>query len=372
MICGIRSDGERGCVPPCPAEDFVCDEERPFECARAVCIDGRSYSCAEVDLDEHCDKCGCLDPHQRCVAGQGCVPLADVGDACDRDRDCMSDNCHWFLKKCMVPIGAECTQEDCDICIKDLESGASYCSKTCGGYGDCGRLECTTFSNGEGGCVRPCDGDNAALICDEYSCIEDVGHAELICSCEDCVTTIMPRPLLSFCNKAEHCQSQDCFAFSNCFIETSCVLTGFCSATCTTNAECGDDGACVQIDCTGSSSQTCSGRCAPRCPGSCQYRTCNEVTAADGEMVSVCDPRVDVGNACETARECITGNCVAGRCAIVDGSLENGDSCRTDAHCRSGRCHLAACRGEAAQAEPCSDEYDCADGTCMNGLCSFD
>ncbi|AUX38979.1 uncharacterized protein SOCE26_003610 [Sorangium cellulosum] len=125
------------CLPACASDEydsFVCLGDTSAACEYAVAREPGVF----------CEQCGC-GPSLRCEPGVGCLPKRRLGEPCEDDGDCVSDNCSIDEHVCRVAVGAACTAENCDICYVE-PSGWSFCSRYCHGDGrwhGCGeRGEC--------------------------------------------------------------------------------------------------------------------------------------------------------------------------------------------------------------------------------------
>ena len=126
----------------------VCDQgaasdiSGPFE--GAACIDGSYVACESlVGMDQYCGVCGCDGPGQVCrndpegATPSFCGPPAQIGEPCLFDEECISyeclycprESCAFLAGTCGVPMGSECTVENCEVCI---DTGVStFCTRDC-------------------------------------------------------------------------------------------------------------------------------------------------------------------------------------------------------------------------------------------------
>jgi len=170
MTCGTGPGGASVCTPPCA-------EPNGF-----ACVDGETVACS-VAQDPPCGQCGCPDDLVCGIDPAVCAPRASVGTACTADRDCMSDNCG-ATGLCRVALGAECTVDDCDLCIA---LGAwSACSRPCDDPAQCDGLLCTQPPGaGEATCRPVCDtthDDACPVACH----IADDDEVSFYCRCDEC------------------------------------------------------------------------------------------------------------------------------------------------------------------------------------------
>lgn len=203
--CTRPCHGPADCKPP-PGGGLACDKTgrcaRPCEylsrSGSTVCtFPGVYEECADQDPVEFCSACGCATyGGGACVADKGCVlpqpagaacSVADecssglcdpetnqcsdpvgLGGACHYDVQCASGNCSNdgytdSAGVCRVALGAPCTNDDCNMCVKglcarstcmngvdcapgwtclDSISGSELCYQLCGTSSDCYNGSC--------------------------------------------------------------------------------------------------------------------------------------------------------------------------------------------------------------------------------------
>lgn len=375
VVCG----GSGHCEPACPRENAGDDRDLDGE-VDAVCVDRRWTECASLGAS-YCGVCDGMCPGQRCVPGTGCAPLADLGESCDVDSDCRTDNCSVVAGVCRAPLGAACDATNCDLCIS--EGTWSWCSRECGSrvlvncgsddeddYGIClGRREEDYFH-----CRPACGAD-----CPRGTCRTATDGSSYCDDLEGPTWSVggPPRTLLQPCRHGVECESGQCLTAISCADGTTTCTgeRGFCTATCATDAECGEGGQCVDVPCVGGATTGCGSVCLPGCDpddgSSCNrlaMASCRELTGVAGGSVHVCDPRNDENTRCRDAADCASGNCLASLCAPADG-LANGNACAAPSDCASGNCQTGVCRGTSLRGDPCVTEWDCSVGTCVSGVC---
>src|SRR5262245_43507265 len=176
LACGVLADGSGGCLPawsvgvPLPG---------------IACVNGVPTACNAAGA-EHCASCGCPDG-QRCDIGTGCVPRLPVGEGCQIDADCESNHCGEAGHVCRVPVGAQCNDQNCDLCMTS-SNGWSFCSRYCQPFmlSSCGEgATCRNLGGGQSGsrlcwpkcvgmddpsCPVPCTSFETLAGATEYAC----------------------------------------------------------------------------------------------------------------------------------------------------------------------------------------------------------
>jgi len=350
------------CVAACPStiEGYVCD--------------GASHVSCSVADDSFCGVCGCPASGTRCESGVGCVPLSQVGQACDSDDECLSDNCSLYNGVCRVAVGAACTSANCDQCIT-ATNGFAYCSRECSYDGDCGAGQCLGDSTiGYFTCRPPCStfADPSCPGTCKYP--SGGGSTKLFCDCPSCTISGSPRILGAQCDWDSDCASGDCLARHLSFSFYN-ISSGFCTHTCSSDAQCGAGTHCVDVPCApGDSSARCGALCLRDCSTSydcpSSYKngggTCRSLTrhGASGSA-TVCDARTADGQFCGWGSDCMSGKCVGTTCVAAGGS-PNGAACVVHANCASGNCLSQVCRGGNITGDRCTNTNDCYGGTCCS------
>jgi hypothetical protein len=221
--------------------------------------------------------------------------------ACSRDSDCESGFCR----------GGNCQPASCDDGLLNqdeagLDCGGSACPRcdvgtSCGEDADCGTGVC-----GAGGC-----GAGVARCCQAPSCDDGVANgSEPVADCGDATCGLCPDG--SACNADAQCASELCQA------ETCRPLP------------CGDgvrNGSETDTDCGGN---------APECARCVAGDTC----AADGD--------------------CVSRNCLGGRCSSCGDGERNGSESGVDC---GGAC------GPCAPGGACRVDADCQSAACEDGRC---
>jgi hypothetical protein len=323
------------------------------------------------------------------------------GESCDKDGECLSNNCY------QEPNGICCTDSCTDVC--------STCflalQKNADGQGVCGivlddtpvREQCTS---GVELLITCADGIvNVSQIdtCEPYVCADEEDcrsscttdehcHPDYFCSANACVARL---EIGADCTRDRQCDTDECvdgFCCSSACegICQACNLPGFegsCSQA--VGDPVGDRGPCPGDVCVG----TCGND-----PLECDYdptQVCSDATCADGVQSSglcgaegLCeDGQLECGDytcdgegalcrtTCETDEDC-AGDAICrvnGECAVVEAAqckadsttvLINPDGSETD--CAPFRCASAACITRCESIDDCAEGSVCdADGGCV-------
>lgn len=354
--------------------EFACTGERTRLYGDRLCVGGREIECAELD-DSYCDVCEGRCPGQRCVMQVGCAPLSNVGEPCDSDSDCRTNNCSLFAGVCRVPLETDCDDTNCDLCISD--GPWSYCSRECRSTSDCPGERCAGSSGGptktdyfycRPPCTAACPGE----------CTSNTSGTRL-CTAPAGVSWSMSdptRPLLAPCRYQAHCGDAECAAAPSCVRPRLACGTdrGYCTTECSSDAECGADGNCVMLSCPPGVTEGCGMRCLPSCElnpicSSIAGAHCSELPNALGQLVRVCDPRNRLTAYCTQHQHCASSNCSSTfQCVAAEGS-SNGTPCGVASDCASGNCQAGTCRGTSLRGDPCGQSADCSVGACVSGVC---
>jgi hypothetical protein len=315
--CGIAGDGSSMCMPACPPNTDAF-----------VCIDGVPTACSAADGTQ-CDWCGC-PADLRCEPGTGCVARRGFGELCDSDGDCNTDNCGKFTGTCQVPIGQQCSPDNCDLCW--TSASWSYCSRECDSDQDCnGGLCLGNFDQGYM-CRPPCTGTSDPTC--PGQCRYSQAAAVSYCDCTDCAILQGLRPLGAPCSGDSLCTSGECYSHGS----------GVCSKACTSSAECGEGFTCVDVPCLAGEVDTCGRKCVRPCgvDSVCPAGYCRALASTEGLVLDVCDAKLPDGRGCSANVDCQSGICDA-RCIPVDGWPNGGSCIGPDDGCGS----IRAARGSA-------------------------
>jgi hypothetical protein len=311
-----------------------------------------------------CYDCSCA-AGLHCVAGQGCVPQATTGEACDEDSDCNTNNCSQYFKVCRVPVGQPCSASDCDRCL--TLGATTYCSRECGGHDECNGGHCIgDLDIGYFTCQPPCEG--CPFECSAYNAATVGLNYMEYCDCvTGCSPSVPRRPNGSPCQTAADCASD------------LCVVNGdisVCTQACTTSAECGAGLSCIGMPCSEGETEGCGTMCAPNCEDlsfeACNYHQgCLDFYTTESGVANVCSWKSPDNGLCTRNANCISGHCTEGLCVPAAGA-PNGGGCAVPADCASQNCVAGECRGQQLLGQACTLNADCAVGNCCNMLCSTD
>ena len=357
LACGVRADGSKACLNPCVAG---------FADPGFTCKDGVPISCAQVG-PEACADCGC-PTGSYCQAGIGCLPQAQVGEACTADGDCQSANCSWFAGVCRVRVGQPCLADNCDICLYD-PTGWSFCSRECDSIAVCSApAACLGVKTAALTCWPWCSGATDPSC--PGTCRRVPNGDSFYCDCPNCQLAEPKHDLGEVCRYGSDCKDGACQASDpgSCLVESTSAC-GTCTKACTSDADCGSGMTCVTV-CDSPQGTSCGNICLRRCATNqpCAVGSCRMLPAASGSGVLACDGRHEVGGTCTTGRDCLTSRCVLYACAPADG-VPNGAACGVSSDCKSNSCVSGYCKGNAQIGEACTAIIDCATGTCCSNVC---
>ena len=347
FVCGVGSNSEHVCVPPCFSSGYAC-------------VNGVSTSCQVLDQTQ-CLQCGCGG--FRCEPGVGCLPVSDVGGNCVQDSDCRSQNCG-RSGVCRLPVGSACDTTNCDVC---LQSGAwSYCSRHCDG-GQCGNSGRCIFDRlgSTGYCLPTCLGARDTCrngVCSQADPTDD--HS-WFCRC-DCPHVGVKLDTGRLCNENAECKSDLCDAILDTTLGIGVApQIGRCTTVCATSQDCQAGYRCA----------TAGGftRCIPSCDNDCivgaytRVGRCAPLTTVEGDTPNLCWAAYS-SDPCRLFSDCQSGQCGPQGC-VAAGSVTNGQSCTADNDCASRSCADGLCHGTAGVGAACMAHVDCALGTicCPDG-----
>ncbi len=358
--CGTLPDGSRVCLLECmPAIN---------ETPGYACMGGVPIACETLG-QEWCGECGC-PTGLRCQKGVGCAPLSEVGEPCDADSDCRTNNCSTFAHVCRTVVGQPCVSTNCDECVHD-PSGITYCSRQCTSDSQCNSLICETGYTIRT-CVPSCAGGSDSLC--PGSCRRFPVDGTFACNCTSCTRDEPKRELGAVCWADALCKDGACQTPSlDACISSHPYGCGTCTKACAADADCGAGLACATVSCAVGETlgNGCGNLCLPTCSSAqpCEVGECRMLPGPVGVSVAVCDARLPQGAGCRSNPDCQSSRCVAQRCAPAAG-VGNGSACTTSSDCTSGSCISDVCRGAALIGDPCTVPADCAVGICRADVCS--
>jgi|GEM_PF-2882793 len=285
LACGVDASGKHSCISSCA-----------FLSPNYTCVDGVPTSC-KFAPPTHCSVCGCSSESYCPHDGTECAPKHAVGEPCETDEYCSSDNCSRVFGVCRVPLEATCTIDNCDVCL--VAEGWSYCSRECGAYECHGRI----CENGI--CNPQCNNCPGGKCQDSYDRLTQQYNPYCACArAGGCHGTEAPRPLGQRCVSDEGCESNLCDSAVT--IDNTTRFAGLCSKPCTSSADCGEGFACAAVE---------PSRCLPTCVGFCETGTCYPLPTTEATNQTLCWTRHQQGELCAKPSDCLSSNCVSGKCA---------------------------------------------------------
>ena len=385
---GIDNDCD-GIVDDIPCDDLsVCTTED--HCLEGICA-GVAVSC---DDDNSCTE-------DSCVTDQGCLNFVLVGVPCDDDDACTTDD---FCDESLCH-GADVLCDDQDPCTMDYCSSATGCvfeatDSPCDDEDPCtvGDLcnagictgtpvSCDCLTDEDCGELEDGDLCNGTLVCD----VEQFPH-----KCAVAAGTVIecpqPEGIDADC-LAAHCapDTGDCTLVpahesKACSDGDACTIGDICEAgecysanplNCNDGNPCTDDlcdvvQGCVHVDnavaCDDGNACTTDDTCADGLCGGGVATVCDDLNPctddscnpASGCLFDTNSLPCDDADACTTDEMCIDGTCQNGKPVDCD----DGNLCTTDACDPDGGC------GHLPNSVPCDDGNACTDGDqCSDGSC---
>ncbi|HVY32759.1 MAG TPA: hypothetical protein VHB79_39760 [Polyangiaceae bacterium] len=360
--CGIGPDGSQTCLNSeicselpadlCQRDPGACDSRSPsYERRNLTCVDGVPTACAAADATQ-CKHCGCPSG-QFCSPGTGCSAQAEVGEPCEGDAGCVSNNCDLRAHVCRVPIGAACTADNCARCVRG--NGWSSCSRDCIDNAECNGGFCLGYEGGNSACYPACKTYADPTCPGECHNVEN-SPSDLFCFCPDCMVDIAARPLGDGCTSSSDCQSQDCY-------NTALDNPGYCSKGCKSDADCDNGTLCANVPCQMGETGTCGLKCLAPCSSPNDCSSCRHLSSADGKPIEACDAKQADGGNCISDHDCASARCSSNSCLPAQG-LANGGVCLDPTQCQSHNCVIGVCHGNATLGEACATTLDCSLGDC--------
>lgn len=356
------------------------------ECVSNFCIDGVCCAAACTTACNACNIMGSLGICTPLTGGEDNVPanVCNGNKGCDPFGACKSDN----GQPCTS--GGECVSGQCfdGVCCNAVCSGTCKSCSIAGAVGTCSNVAAgLDDTNGVPACSgvnQSCDGNGvckkengqtctATTDCLSGICVDGV-CCNAVCT-GTCVSCAIAGSLGTCTNTANG--QDDVGTCSG--MDISCDGAGACKSeignACSNNAGCLSgfcvDGFCCNTACTGSC-QACSqllqgqgtnGTCGPIVTGADPDNEC-----AMGSCTGTSACKLDLGVACVTGSDCLSGNCVDGvccnsacggtvtgdcqACSVAAGASANG-TCTTFAlgtvcRAQNGVCDVAeTCNGSA-------------------------
>ena len=400
-------------IPPCSGTK-ACDGQGACHvicagatCATDNCVDG---TCCNTSCTSACMACNVMGKQGKCShitkGGQDTYPtgICSGTKACDGAGLCKKANgqtCTAFTE-CATGICVDtvCCQAACTAACMSCSVPGSLgaCAHIPAGQQDTNATTpCTGTSacDGAGGCKKAIG--QACLLAGECA----TGFcADKVCCTSACLDTCKSCAIAASLGTCTHVSAgvPDPTATSPCFGTKACDGKGSCKKangqTCTSTADCGS-GLCVEGFCCDTA---CSGTCRS-CAVSGSLGTCTDISAGGQDTypagtcagTQACDGKGSCkkanGQSCVASSDCGSGHCVEGyccdgpctatckSCAISgsQGACGNIPAGQPDTF-PTGTCvGTKACNGsgacKAGIGQTCTDNSDCANNTCVDGVC---
>ena len=363
------------------------------------CTDGANKVCDDMSTCVECNvKADCMDAAKPDCLNNACVPATcsdGMTNAGETDQDCggpckgcdTNQNCD-DAADCFHGIcggNGKCAAPTCD---DDVQNGGDYlgsngetdkdcggpCGPTCGPMlgcevnGDCVGNQCT----GAGGtCVPNCfDGEETGNESDADCGGDCMAGCALNKDCEgsddNCIAT-------AYCEANDQCTAKKapgigCMGTNQCLAGVCDMTDGvccdtMCSGTCESCKLAGSPGICTNIQSGLDPEDECAGT-----------QVCNDVNQC----------RKENGDTCTLGNECLSDNCIDGRCCNtacggackacnianflgqcvdIGGGQDPANECAGALSCTgNGACQLPP-------GQPCLTASQCGSGFCVDGVC---
>lgn len=331
---------DQGTTQP-PAKKEVGDTcQSSTECKSDLCVgSGAVGTCIQA-----------CSGTQACPAGMACMKLSSGAGGCFKAGD----------KK----IGETCAaSSDCAGGICAASDGKYVCSQSCGAGAPCpSGYTCYPLSGGGGGCFKSPQKKGDGQTCDYSSeCQSGLCVGAAVGKC------VQPcNPDKSQCGPGFLCVPLTggggaCLALGNGKMGDKCDKPSDCAT-----------GTCVGL---GSAGYVCTAQCAGTAECDCGYEC---VTFSGG--ASYCEPGkkvacVDDGQSCTGDGQCVSGVCLAGKCATTCSIYSGAQHCGGTLGCMAlvagspeGVC---TAKGASGFGGPCKANGECKSLFCHGGTCSI-
>ncbi|MCB9537403.1 MAG: hypothetical protein H6704_14210 [Myxococcales bacterium] len=271
-------------------------------------------------------ECATGDPG---ICARGTRACVDGNIVCLPSREPVEEICDGFDNDCDGTVDEDLVNA-CGTCDADPMEECNGEDDDCDGTVDEGELCADGGVCIDGGCRRPCEGNEcteAGTYCnpDFDLCLEP-------CTGVECDFGDICNDVSGMCE--DPCSGVQCGAGQQCFMG-ECVIEGCASTGCAQGSvcngvECVPD-PCAQANC-GAGEFCRGGQCIPTCArvscplyavcvdGTCVEDPCGGVLCADGESCfadGVCEPDPCFGVACDPGLRCENGECVFDQCTRV-------------------------------------------------------
>ena len=354
----------------CPGGGNCATEDCPSGyCVDGVCCEGASLTTTDPPSCGTCERCDSS-------ANPGiCEPVrsADDPDSCAAPNTCGPEGtCGLPDGEPCTPGVTTCASGHCVdgfCCDAACDGACDVCNAGTLGWPEAVDGVCTIAPAGYPSTCAPytCDGTNAscAVGCaSDAECVASSHCSELTELCEDDFATGAP------CSRAAQCESGFCVDGVCC--DGACdgiceACTAAAKATGTGDGECGPvkEGTDPDDDCPDDGAASCQRDGVCDGAGACRlYASGTECKAADcGDGNAPTTYACDGSGTCvsESEADCAPNLCVDGACATT---CSTNDDCAEDAICDDGICVTKSELGEA-----CTSADECVSGHCVDGFC---
>ncbi len=286
------------------------------QCASGICVDG------------HCCNVSCTGASYKCLSCATGACTTKITNADDPNSCTGTDTCD-AAGACKQKLGQGCT--NATDCASGFCKDATCCQSACTG-------SCLTCANGSGSCNAVQNQDDPDTCTGANTC-----NASGACK----------KKLGQVCSAATECVSNFCVDGRCC--ENSCAGVGHECKSCANGA-----GTCSNLVQNQEDPNSCNG--ANTCDGSGACKKKNGQTCVAGsECASAsCQDGTCCADGCTTAcRSCANA---AGTCTTVVTNATDNNCSGTNICDSTGACKLGA--GQA-----CSSAAECATGNCVDGYC---
>ncbi len=421
-VNGTKCADTHVCVPASCADLTLNGAETDVDCGGAVC--GKCADDLNCMVPGDCQSNNCGN-NGKCAAGTCGDMILNNTQLGETDVDCGGTMCPAcaFDKSCDVNadcIGGVCTGDKCAATCTDTAKNQDESDVDCGGTcDDCvNGDDCNTAADCESnfcdaGKCAACSVDGqcaAAEYCSSGVCVPDLPTGAACGNGEQCLT--------DSCVDGRCCMSATCGTCEACNVAGGLgicnpVSAGQTDDTCNmASKQCDGFGACKTIlgqacaaagDCLSNfcvdgvcCSSTCNGVCKScnlGSPGTCSdiasgqednfpANICTGANSCDG--AGTC--KKDNGQTCAAGAECVSGNCLDGRCCGTascpvcqscgvtgqEGSCQNiptgqPDNVPANTCVGTSSCDGGVCKKNNGQV--CAGAGECLSGNCIDGVC---
>ncbi|CAF1327644.1 unnamed protein product [Adineta ricciae] len=361
---------QKTCQEPSCSDGNKNQDETDIDCGDSVCK-------IKCDLDYYCNKnadCinnNCHPTNKICqvascddgnknqdetgidCGGSICTRRCDLNQACSNNSDCSNGNCYVSLKICQVP---SCCDGNKNQDETDIDCGGSMCgarcvlTQICSNNSDCANDNCHQTNKT---CQEPScpDGnqnqDETDVDCGGASCKIHCALNQTCAENFDCANNNCHQ-------RNKTCQDPSCDDGNKNQDETGVDCGGFiCGARCDLNQVCSNNSDCSNGNCH-------------RSLNLCQEQSCNDGNKNQDETDVdcggfVCGARCNLTQVCSSNSDCANGNCHQTNKTCQEPSCFDGNQNQdeTDVDCGG-----ISCKIHCALNRTCGQNYDCANNNC--------